>query len=338
LTNLPVLLKFFDNKTLATLRGDDFFPLEPNITLPDFKYFSHKITDTFATQNKMSHDLARTAEAVMNNRYIVDSLGQSLILGDVELDKDLFWFSAKGVTMEITVVITVCLVFASIHFYFRLRKLTIALLLLQAKGLPHTEARPEEGLRLNYFDAVTSMSDPQSRYPYWQMIFRSPDNNWIYLYVGVVTTILVVIIGRKVYRRARKYCPENSHCYFALEFIQGGHVLTVPLIKVSGTPVQYTVSATDFIEEVHVVGVWKTSLVIDWTSLQILNKLTSTMIPLKNEVSISPITAYHLKRMLSTAFECYPFWMTGKERLRIDLTQPQNDTHLDTPRRTAQAP
>jgi hypothetical protein len=319
--NIPLLMQFFDNTTLAALRGDDFFATEPNITLPDFKYFSHEITNTFATQDQMSHDLAKTAQAVLNNRYIVDNLGQSLILGDVELDKDLFWFSAKGLVVEISLTISVCLLIVSVYFYFRLRKLTIALLLLQAGGLPRTEARSDGGLVLNYFEGTTPDVDPKSVIDVQLLIQEWHSSNWPFVYIGIATTIIVYFVGRKLYKRARRYCPNTNNCFLALEFVQNGNVLMIPLIKLQGTPVQYLVSANEFIDNVRVSGWCRPTMEITWPSLQITSKLTGATIPVESHIALSIIASYHLKRIISKNFQCYPLWTRGQERFRIELAR-----------------
>jgi hypothetical protein len=321
LTNIPFLVKFFDNKTLSTLRGDDVYVVPPNITLPEFKYLSLKVTETFVAQECISHDLIKTAQAVLNNKYIVDNLGQSLILGYVELDKDLFWVSSKGIVVELSLVATLLLLLNCVYLFFRLRKLSVAMLLLQANGLPRTEATQDKRLQLNYFDEATpavggNFADSRS-----QTFIQLASNHAAYTYMGFVTAVIIAIIARKTYKKVHKHCLNKTHCVLALEFLQNGQALMIRVMKFDGTPAQYTVSASQFIDSVDVSRILNPKLSITWQSLQIKNNLTGMEIALPRVIPIPVITAYHLRIMLQQPFECFPLWVRNRERLRIEVTR-----------------
>ena len=95
-------------------------------------------------------------------------------------------------------------------------------------------------------------------------------------------------------------------------------------MKLDGTPAQYKVSATEFIENVRISGRINPVLSLTWESLKITNHLSGMQIPIKTEIPIPFITAFHLRTLLLNPFECYPLWVRHGERLRIEVAKPQD--------------
>lgn len=81
--NLALLQEFFDESKLGHIFGNSFFPNPVNMSIPDFKFYNHSISQVLANDQKAHLSLRKIASAVKSDRKIFRTLAEPLIDGQI---------------------------------------------------------------------------------------------------------------------------------------------------------------------------------------------------------------------------------------------------------------
>ena len=73
----------------------------------------------FAADNKIKIDLQRAVEAVKQDKLVVQSLTESVVIGDTPINHNL-WYSSVGISLEISLIAITIRILNSIYLFFRL--------------------------------------------------------------------------------------------------------------------------------------------------------------------------------------------------------------------------
>jgi len=141
-------------------------------------------------------------------------------------------------------------------------------------------------------------------------------------YTAVLGSILVRLLVMAVRRSDQCYSRHNWHLCFNI----GNEMenLVVKIQSLPNSPYCYQLSAENFVQLSKINGKLFPTLEIDWNTLHISYVPTDTVMKLRTAVHLSYWKARKLRRILNTAYWCYPIasWLDKN----IFLTVTKNNT------------
>ena len=259
LTNIPLLLGFFSNDTIKDLRGDTTFEMLPNITIPRFKFYENSVTNKFAVDKKMKLDLAKAVDSIRNDDVIVNSLSESLLLGEIKIGDD-FWWSVPGILTESCAAVLILLIIVVVYLTFRIHYLTVTVLVLQ-KAM---KSKADQ-LVLNYyqqFENEVNMTQFGQKQQTFTILLEVTSQFFPHL-IAVLLAITVAVFC--LFKLIRKLCKPkvSDELEMALEFrnvesesddVDNRKPIFVSVLKLFGQIDDYNVKASDFIQSVKITG------------------------------------------------------------------------------------
>jgi len=135
-------------------------------------------------------------------------------------------------------------------------------------------------------------------------------------YLFFLCIILLLLLIYKKYR----HCKSNPNsCSLILEFDNSTETLQIPCQTLPGSPTQYTFSASEFIKSVLIIGRFQKSTTVSWPSLRIHNKYLQTTFYFSNHISLCPLQAYRLQRIINGKFWCIISLRYEQCLFRVDI-------------------
>ena len=257
-TNLPLLLKFANNETFTmlqqTMSGSTFLTSEAQIVLPEFKFFEHNITSTLATDNRLKLDFSKVSDAVKKDEILINDIGQAIVLGRVApfTDDWDFWVSLPGIVNIGSVAACVVLTVASFACIVRLRKLTVMVLLLQAK-IKSTEAQVTSLI----FDFANAKSLPPQNLPASNItVVTFVSEFWTHIFLGATSLALLVLLLKYLHKKLCAAYSFNHKTTIIVEISYKATILTLPIKYLNGKPTTYEVKEYLPLESPSVSGIF----------------------------------------------------------------------------------
>jgi len=127
---------------------------------------------------------------------------------------------------------------------------------------------------------------------------------YFYVTFAILGCILVLLLVIAVRRAAQCYSHHSWHLCFNI-----GNEMEILVVKVQSlpnSPYCYQLSAENFVQLLKINGKLFPTLEIDWNTLRILYVPTDTVMKLRTSVRLSYWKARKLRRILNTAYWCYP--------------------------------
>ena len=321
--NLIVLQQFFAPEQLGQLIGQTLLTSQLDTELPEFLLYKHQQHQRLASEQRFKYDLSKLSNLTKKDSVAFHSLAESL-RHELDLDKEntaiiypqdhrswQFWL------LVFAIICSVCAVVFTFTLWIRLRML--GLVVATSRALPVASAQIPT--KLSYF--LTSNSTPilTSANP-----MQSATNTLFETYfhvmfalLGCLVLLLLVIAAR---RSAQCYFRQNWHLCFNI----GNETenVVVKIQSLPNSPYCYHFSAANFVQLLKINGTLFTILEIDWNTLQILYVPTDTVMKLRTAVHLSYWKARKIRRILNTAYWCYPIgsWLNQN----IFLTVTKNNT------------
>ena len=308
ITNLAVIQKFFPAETFDQIEADKLLPEPPQVNIPSFKFFEHKVAKSLAAISDGRLDLDKTVERVKNDEVIVSALSQSIILGDVPLAPD-FWITYPGVTLLTTssaLLLTIlCLAFMSL----KIRKLSIAFAVMQQMNGAHAHLQFQYEQLPTQLIVAGNMSDRQ---PLHTLVIEVSAKTGP---MAVTIVILIALLGWIVYKCCKKRCEQLnmlSEMDLVLEIILAQRSTIVLLRKFRGRPANYLLVpgwGNSQNHDIILTGTLFPTLHINWTNAYLFDTITNTRIHLNNSYPISWIKTIQIRQVLKRECVCQPLWL-----------------------------
>jgi len=199
---------------------------------------------------------------------------------------------------------------------FRVWHLSITVAVLQSSVLK----ADAETLVLDYFDKPRNLAIFHKRSLH-EVINATATQNWTYMVLGLILVALAVMIAKKVFKRVRGENFPRVNLSFMLEFISSEKTKStfISVCNLNGVASDYSVSATEFIKGIEVVGFFIPALHFSWESLGIRNILTNQIIHPPNFSKLSWLEAWILRRVLRKPFVLMPIFSQNNRLIRIQL-------------------
>ena len=318
ITNLPMLMNFFDNETLSILRGDTFLSLPPQINIPPFAFYKNNATKMFAADENVRADLKKAAQSVITDGLIVNSLTEAVVMGKISVDSN-FWISIPGIISELTVFAIVTLIVIVIYLSLKVKKLAIAIAILQASVQP---VRSDQPIVFNYYEQLQNPSD-SSQQSVHNVIIDTTARIWPYVIASLLALAFLIIAIYKLYKCACKQYLLNNTLSVMLEFSNDTKSVFIPIYKLKGLPQDFIVTATDFVCDIRIEGFWNPQLKYNWSTFKITDPLLSVSFTPPTQHKLDWIAAILLKRVIDDPYTVQPVFVHNAHITRIIIPSPQ---------------
>ena len=329
-TNLGMLLKFFDEKRLEKIQGDTLLNSELQVKLPQIRLYEEKVQNAYVRDKKSAMQLNHVAEMVKSDKVILSSLSEALVSGEISLDN--FWISTQGIILESTSILVGLLIANGIYLQYQQRKILITLALLKAH-ITKTEARNIIE-KLDYF-VTSTPGNENSKCRGQEIIIEMSNNIYPHLLTLIAILVIVYFIARRIYYKIyAKFCriPKTT---LALEFNMGRKSVLIKLCNINGQFEDFEGTAIDYIKNISIGGILRPEIHFKWPSFKITNIVTQYSYNLKGHYRLSWSDAWDMKEILRNPFVCFPVMIRGKKMYRLRVQQPAEDAtpmeRLDEP-------
>ena len=82
------MTQFFEQDTLSNLLGDTTFSKQVTLKVPDFKLYSHNMTNILVADQEQHLSLTKMARAARKDERIFKTLTEPLLTGDIQLQSE----------------------------------------------------------------------------------------------------------------------------------------------------------------------------------------------------------------------------------------------------------
>lgn len=284
--NLALLQHFFDTDFVNKIFADTTFNAAVNVSIPDFKFYKHQMSDILIADEKAHFNLSTMAKVTKSGATLFQSLTEPLLDNQIQLNTN--WANFDNILRLCTISTTVLLSVIMLWTVFKLRKVSAALLVLQ--NITHTKAM-STGVPSFVYKSKTANSELTST-------GINIDLSWDhanFILLGVILLLMVVYLWKK--------CQNKTKSKICLEVTSGKHCV---LIDIHSLPVclsNYDINVPASISDLDIIYNCLTHmLTVSWPGFSIRNKLTDESIPISSEIPLSIPTAQKLKHILSKPF------------------------------------
>ncbi len=300
IAQLPLLMHFFTNDTLKNINGFTTFLEKPKLDLPDFHFYENNITKTFSGDLKQNVYLEKVAQSVKNDKEIVTNLGEAIILGKITASNS-FWTSTPGIVMMVTTGVVTLLILSNLYLLNKLRYLIITVGVLKCTATKVSG----EGLQLQY--EKPTIFDSQNDKT-MQQIFTEIAREINYNHVALILSLtLLLIIIYNIYKKLHK--TRKLGFDFMLEFSSKQAYCYVKILTLQGPWENYTIGATEFINNIKIEGIINSALTFHWANLKLIDQSTTKIIEIKKKAPLSWKEGQILKEIFAGQFLVNPVFV-----------------------------
>lgn len=289
--NSPLIMKFFQQQSREFLTGNTFFDSPPKVIIPKFEYFNQSLSKSFAADDKIKLDLQKAVDAVKRDQIIVQSLSESVVLGDTPINNSL-WDTSFGISITIGLIAVAALAVNSLYLMFRLRALTVSLMLLQVR-LPKIDGQSyDPGLVFDYFQtSPTKVNDTSNQLSLHTYIIQKSNEHWPYAVLAIIFTLLFTFVAYRLYKHILTAYSCDNYCTICIEFMLGRQTLSINVLTLDGRPDDYTLSNVDTISDFRLHGIYRAKLSFKST-ITIINDTIQQTIGFPDSTSINLIQPF----------------------------------------------
>ncbi|CAG2210083.1 unnamed protein product [Mytilus edulis] len=290
--NLAVLQEFFNQNKLKTILGDSLFSNQISMTIPNFKFYTHTMSNILAADHEVHLSLKKMSAAARNDSLIFKSLTEPLLYGQIELQSE--WPDLNAILIFVAIGIASVTFLFFIFMFLKFRRMAIAILVLQQVVKSKSDSVPSF-----IYHKVTATPAPNDI----SIIEKFITSEFTWLHASVILSCLVlVLLSVLVYFLYRRRNSKCTRVY--LEITSGGDCVTIPIINLSLCPSYYDFS-TPSVQNIPISALPYSKLFFLCSSFVITNKLTMKTVQIPDSVSIGYLTRRRLNKILMQSFNAY---------------------------------
>lgn len=254
--NLALLQHFFDKSYVKNILADTNFRTALNITIPKLKLYEHEMSNVLAADTKAHLSLSKMAAVAKKDEVIFQSLTEPLLENQIQLSSD--WPDMNDILLLGTMGVTVLLMILLFYTFFKVRKLSTALLVLQqvqqVKSLSTTVP--------NFIYKPKTIAPQLSQ-------SLSLDLKWEHANFVLLFFILLFIV---VYI-LKKFCKTQKRSTICLEISNGEKCVLLDIAQLSRCPSSYHINVPASISDFYIEGhCMSYKLTVSWPGFSIVDK------------------------------------------------------------------
>jgi len=200
---------------------------------------------------------------VQNNGIIISGLSEALISGD-EIMPFMFWTNPAGWVVIATGILTLMLVIVVIGLCFKIRLITMSLLLLERTAAaqaamvgPDLPVKAPD-LVFDYFDEkhLLGKRNMTARLDIDKLIRQVSQDNWVYILLTLFFVVIGWFIIRRIYKRICRRGGESQGFELLLEIASLETTEYVVIGRYPGQVSQYRAFVSSQMGGVTLAGIW----------------------------------------------------------------------------------
>ncbi|XP_063412759.1 uncharacterized protein LOC134695439 isoform X1 [Mytilus trossulus] len=290
--NLAVLQEFFNQNKLKTILGDSLFSNQISMTIPNFKFYTHNMSNILAADHEVHLSLKKMSAAARNDSLIFKSLTEPLLYGQIKLQSE--WPDLNAILIFVAIGIASVTFLFFIFMFLKFRRMATAILVLQQVVKSKSDSVPSF-----IYHKVTATPAPNDI----SILEKFITSEFTWLHASVILSCLVlVLLSVLVYFLYRRRNSKCTRVY--LEITSGGDCVTIPIINLSLCPSYYDFS-TPSVQNITISALPYSKLFFLCSSFVITNKLTMKTVQIPDSVSIGYLTRRRLNKILMQSFNAY---------------------------------
>ena len=288
--NLALLQEFFDDSKLMSIFGETTFQSPINLSVPVFNMYNHSFSSIIANDQKAHLSLKKMAAAAKKEQKVFKSLAEPLIDGLIDIAPS--WPTTNDIMSLVAVCVGALAIVSCIFMFCKLRKMSVALLVLQQVQNASTATVPS--FVYDVPKAPVSTSEPII-----DILFS--EFSWAHasVIIGIVVIIIMSIVLWLLWR-----LKSNQSTYLALELTSGGNCVVVPIMFLSLCPSYYRISQP-VIRDVSIESFPNLKLKGTWSPFTVTDKRTGKSMPVPCTVDLGLWSYFRVKKILQQPFSAY---------------------------------
>lgn len=283
--NLALLQNFFNTTRLAAILPDTTFNTEIPIQTPFFKLYNHKMSEVIAADMPKHLSLRKMANAVKKDQVIFQSMVDPLLDGTITTAEA--WSIVPQIITYTSFALATSAILILVYVLFRLRKLTLILMLLNVSPPANSHSVPSPLQYDNQNLITNSQSD----------VACVTTVQWPHSLLGIFSLSILLMIFVWYYKRYHQH-----HTTLSLEITTGSSCVSLPILHLPLCPPYWSITFPSNIHNIHVTGTLFPKLHVSWGDFHIDSKFNDKSIFIPCQLSISLIKAYQFKRILKQPF------------------------------------
>ena len=298
--NLAVLAHFHDEELLYHINGDSLFEAPLAAPTPKINIFHHNFSEFIAADNKDDLSLQRIANAIKNDKIVFQTLADP-ILDQLHFDDDgslMSWTSLIAIS-DTLIIAVLCVVVAGLGLkVYTMSKVLAALQLANAvEGRPYIYLLP---------------STPATTTDSTLVIIKESDTTIMY----IILVVAIVTLAGVVYKHLTNITKQAT---ISVEITNGKHCVTIPLSKIPFCPKFYHICMNDNFIDLKIEGCLKTKFHWNKGNLHITNLVDKSELKMPDSMSLSPIKALKLHKILRDNYFVYLVGMHGQHAFHMKV-------------------
>lgn len=293
--NLALLQEFFEHSKLSHIWPNSTFSNPVSFSIPEFQLFNHSFNQVLVNDAKSHLNLTKMVQATIKEKKIFQHLAEPLIDGEIDITPP--WPSTNDILTMVAISIAVLALACSILLFCKLRKMHIALMLLQSVQQVKSEVATNPSFNLVYNRLTTTAPETAESSNSW----LKDEFSLLHASVisGILCFILIIIIFMWLYRRKYK-----KHTFLALELTSGGDCVLLPIMHLSLCPSYYDIP-TPNIGDISISPFPYNKVYANWLHFGITDKRTEKTIFVPIVISTNIFTGYKITQILKQPFSAY---------------------------------
>ncbi len=255
LVNLALLQNFFSKDKLEDVMGDTTFAHPVETVLPEFKLFSHNLSNLLVTENGKHLSLKSMIDKVKQNATIYSSASDAILGGEWLDENDFDWFSTQNILSFVSISLSIVIGSLLLALTAKFRKLSMTVLAL--KAIHSAEAVKEVKSFIYVGEDPDSLSTSM---PECVCDFK------IEAIYGIISVCGLTFVIFLIY-----FCKHwsSSHTVISLELTTGTLCVEFPLLKLKSCPKYLHFKASQQFDNMSIKGGFAKRLTCDWHHLKI---------------------------------------------------------------------
>jgi hypothetical protein len=216
----------------------------------------------------------------------------------------------------------------SIHTIIKLRRVIIALSVMQNIGVRAQEITGRDKLSLVYKNPNEAEISENTKEQYTKMIELINYHWFIIMVVTMIIAIIAVLGYKKLRSYIRKLYRMKLESVLAIQFSNGANSIVIRIQTFQATTDDLTITQENFIRKVKVIGFFNPMLTYIWDA-EVRDNFINLTFPVKNRVRLTYAEAFVMRRVLTQNFNATPVFHSDGQSVNFTtrmIFSPKNGT------------
>ena len=277
--NLALIHEFFGYDKVKFYLGNTYFKQSVNITIPDFKIYTHKFKEILASDKNDPLSLKRMVKSAKKDDTIFQSLSEPILDGQLQLSQT--WPDLNGYLGLISITLGL------LYILYHIRTLKTSLFILQVHNVHIKPTQPSflftakdtSSSSLSIHNAIYTLSWGSWNPHHWSYYTNDFD-----CYISITSK------------------TQNRNTTVMLELTSGGSCVSIPVTFFPLCPSYWEIQPPIKIQKISLDDLPSTKLSIEWPGFKVINKLARQNLKINTDIKLGMFIYFKEKLILNQPF------------------------------------